>query len=44
MSSDTPRLILASRSPRRFDLLTQMGLKFDVAPADIDETPIQDES
>ncbi len=44
MSSDTPRLILASQSPRRFDLLTQMGLKFDVAPADIDETPIQDES
>ena len=32
-------LILASQSPRRADLLTQMGLVFDVMPADVDETP-----
>jgi septum formation protein len=32
------RLILASASPRRRDLLTQAGLTFDVLPADIDET------
>jgi septum formation protein len=32
------RLILASSSPRRRELLTQAGLTFDVLPADIDET------
>jgi septum formation protein len=31
-------LILASASPRRRDLLTQAGLRFDVLPAHIDET------
>lgn len=36
----TPRLILASASPRRLELLKQMGIAPDaVAPADIDETP-----
>jgi septum formation protein len=34
----SPRLILASSSPRRRELLTQAGLTFDVLPADIDET------
>jgi septum formation protein len=33
-----PRLILASSSPRRRDLLLQAGLRFDVIPAHIDET------
>lgn len=33
------RLILASASPRRADLLTSAGFTFDVRPADIDETP-----
>lgn len=32
------RLILASASPRRRELLTQIGLDFDVLPAHIDET------
>jgi septum formation protein len=32
------RLILASASPRRRDLLLQAGLTFDVLPANIDET------
>lgn len=32
-------LILASASPRRRDLLEQIGLTFDVDTADIDETP-----
>jgi septum formation protein len=32
------RLILASSSPRRRDLLLQAGLRFDVIPARIDET------
>ncbi len=33
------RLILASASPRRAELLTSAGYVFDVAPADVDETP-----
>jgi septum formation protein len=32
------RLILASQSPRRAQLLTMLGLAFDVMPADVDET------
>ena len=32
-------LVLASASPRRRELLSQLGLTFEVAAADIDETP-----
>lgn len=32
-------LILASASPRRAELLTSSGYAFDVAPAQVDETP-----
>lgn len=32
------RLVLASASPRRADLLRSVGLDFEVIPADIDET------
>ncbi|MFU8817921.1 MAG: Maf family protein, partial [Pseudomonadales bacterium] len=32
------RLILASRSPRRAELLAQLGLVFEVRAADVDET------
>ncbi len=40
MSAPAPRLILASASPRRLELLAQIGIVPDlVAPADIDETP-----
>jgi septum formation protein len=36
-----PRLILASASPRRLDLLAQVGIAPDaVAPAEIDESPL----
>lgn len=39
-----PNLVLASASPRRLDLLKQIGLVPDeVCPADIDETPLKDE-
>ena len=31
------RLILASASPRRIELMRQVGLKFDIMPADFDE-------
>ena len=33
------RLLLASASPRRAELLTAAGFTFDVASADVDETP-----
>jgi septum formation protein len=33
------RLVLASASPRRRELLGQLGLSFEVSAADIDETP-----
>lgn len=39
-----PPIILASRSPRRIELLSQMGLSCEVIPADIDESTQQDES
>ena len=37
------RLILASASPRRAELLRSAGIQFDVVPADVDETPAADE-
>ena len=40
----TSPLILASASPRRRDLLQNLGLTFDISPADIDETPLQGET
>jgi septum formation protein len=33
-----PRIILASQSPRRRDLLSLIGIPYTVSPADIDET------
>lgn len=38
------KLILASSSPRRRELLEQIGVLFDVKVADVDETPLADES
>ena len=37
-------LILASASPRRSELLTQLGVDFRVHPADIDESVLKGES
>lgn len=37
-------IVLASASPRRAELLKQIGLSFRVCPADIDETPGTGES
>ena len=34
---ESPRLILASQSPRRAELLERIGLTFEILPADIDE-------
>ncbi|HEX5284079.1 MAG TPA: Maf family protein [Bryocella sp.] len=39
-----PRLILASASPRRRELLAQVGLSFEVVPAHIDESRRASES
>ncbi len=35
----TDQLVLASRSPRRQELLSQFGLRFAVCPADVPERP-----
>jgi septum formation protein len=40
---DPTSLVLASASPRRRDLLSQLGLRFTVAAADLDETPLAGE-
>ena len=37
------KLILASASPRRRELLTHLGVPFEVAPADLDESLIPGE-
>ncbi|MFN6120911.1 MAG: Maf family protein, partial [Actinomycetes bacterium] len=34
----SPPIVLASGSPRRRELLEQLGLRFEVRPADIDES------
>ncbi|MFP2898277.1 Maf family protein [Corallococcus sp. 4LFB] len=39
----TALFVLASASPRRKDLLAQLGLRFTVAAADINETPMAGE-
>jgi septum formation protein len=38
------RLVLASASPRRSELLRSVGLQFDVIPADIDESTLPGEA
>ncbi len=51
-STSQPRVVLASRSPRRVDLLTKFvdeifgegQMTFDIEPADIDETPFEHET
>ena len=40
---DPPRLILASRSARRAELLSRLDLKFEIIPADVDETYVDHE-
>src|SRR5688572_23558540 len=39
-----PRLILASQSPRRAELLGRIGLQFEIIPAEVDETYAGSES
>src|SRR5690554_4445048 len=42
-SKTGPRLILASQSPRRAQLLEMIGLDFEVIPAEVDESLRSDE-
>ena len=45
MPQSPPRLVLASASPRRLDLLRQIGLEPDaVVAAEVDESPLKDET
>ena len=45
MPQSPPRLVLASASPRRLDLLRQIGVEPDlVEGADVDENPLKDET
>ena len=39
-----PILILASASPRRQELLSQMGVSYALHPVDLDETPLANET
>lgn len=39
-----PRIVLASVSPRRAELLTRLGLVFDIIPSDIAENILEGES
>lgn len=41
--TNSPDFILASTSPRRRDLLEQIGANFAVATVEVDETPLADE-
>lgn len=38
-----PRIVLASRSPRRTELLTLVGAHFTMHPVEVDESPERDE-
>lgn len=40
----TPHIYLASRSPRRAELLQQIGIRFSVLPSDIDESQRENEA
>lgn len=44
MSETRPRVILASQSPRRRELLALVGIAHDVRPADVDERYLAGES
>ena len=41
--SQLRKLVLASASPRRAELLAQIGVEFSVRPADLDESPLAGE-
>ncbi|MGR9108143.1 MAG: Maf family protein [Gammaproteobacteria bacterium] len=44
MNDRAPQLVLASASPRRRELLKQIGIRFVVQPAEVDERPLPHEN
>ncbi len=44
MNKSNTKIYLASKSPRRKELLEQIGVAFEIISAEIDETPLIDES
>jgi nucleoside triphosphate pyrophosphatase len=44
MTAREPRIILASASPRRAELLSEIGVKFELIPSQIEERPHPDEA
>ncbi len=44
MPANPPDLVLASGSPRRRELLTRAGVRFEIHPADIDELAVEGET
>ncbi len=44
MTAQQPRLYLASKSPRRAELLQQIAVAFEIIEADVDETPQPNEA
>jgi septum formation protein len=44
VTTRAPRIVLASASPRRRELLALVGIRHEVRPADIDETPLAGEA
>jgi septum formation protein len=44
MSDTEPKIILASASPRRADLLRAIGLEFEIVPSQVQERPHADEA
>lgn len=43
VTTNNPRLYLASQSPRRAELLQQIAICFELLPVAVDETPLHDE-
>ena len=44
LRKEHPKIVLASASPRRLELLSQLGLDFQVTPSDVSEDPLDGES
>jgi septum formation protein len=44
MSNNEPKIILASSSPRRADLLRAIGVEFEIMPSQVQERPHADEA
>ena len=43
-AKDGPTLVLASRSPRRREIMDALGVSYEIVPADIDEASLLDQA